>query len=150
MSQANLPSLLRPKRTQVVRAFGHWCEKNGYNVIPWWKQEPVAIDSSRPQRMVAPDGSKVVLAHMSSLGEKPVVEVLWSCGLRHSECVALTVADVNLVLTVMLTSLPYMETSPSRHIAGAGRDRNAQWHRIQFWRDGFRFTESPFSGEVGS
>ena len=87
---------VRRKRAQAVRAFGHWCEKNEYDLFQWWKQVPLATEKSKPQQTVTPDEYKLALTRMSSLRDRAVIEVLWSCGLRRSELAALTVADVNL------------------------------------------------------
>jgi integrase len=74
----------RRKRAQAVRAFGAWAQTNEYEVFAWWQRVPLVKETRRPQETAA-----------STLRDKALVEVLWSCGLRRSEIARLDIADVN-------------------------------------------------------
>ena len=87
---------VRRKRGQSVRAFGAWADTNGYEVFSWWKQVHLAREAEHPQNTVTETDYLETLQKVSSLRDRAVVEVLWSCGLRRSEIARLQVDDVNL------------------------------------------------------
>jgi integrase len=85
----------RRKRGQAVRAFGKWAEECEYEVFGWWKKVPLAKETQRPQQTVTETDYKKALAAASTLRDKALIEVLWSCGLRRSEIERLDVEDIN-------------------------------------------------------
>lgn len=86
----------RRKRGQAVRAFGKWAQECEYEIFGWWKQVPLAREPQRPQQTATEVDYKKALAAASTLRDKALIEVLWSCGLRRSEIARLQVDDVNL------------------------------------------------------
>ena len=86
---------LRRKRGQAVRAFGTWAEHNNYELFTWWKLVPLAKERQRPQTTTTELDYKKAICAASTLRDKAMVEVLWSCGLRRSEIARLDIADVN-------------------------------------------------------
>jgi site-specific recombinase XerD len=93
---ASTPSVsFRRKRGQAVRAFGTWAEHNNYELFTWWKMVPLAKERQRPQTTATELDYKKAVCAASTLRDKALVEVLWSCGLRRSEIARLDIADVN-------------------------------------------------------
>ena len=86
---------VRRKRGQSVRAFGAWASTNGYEVFSWWKQVHLARETEHPQDTVTESDYLEALKKISTLRDRAVVEVLWSCGLRRSELTKLNAEDVN-------------------------------------------------------
>ncbi len=95
LTQVQTP-VARRKRGQAVRAFGKWAQDCEYEVFGWWKQVPLAREPQRPQQTVTEADYKKALTAASTLRDKALIEVLWSCGLRRSELASLLVEDVNL------------------------------------------------------
>jgi integrase len=85
----------RRKRAQAVRAFGVWAQSNEYEVFDWWQRVPLVKETRRPQETVTEYEYKKAVVAASTLRDKALVEVLWSCGLRRSEIARLDIADVN-------------------------------------------------------
>jgi integrase len=85
----------RRKRGQAVRAFGKWSNTNDYDIFTWWKMVPLAKETMRPQETTSEIDYKNALCAASTLRDKALIEVLWSCGLRRSEIARLEVSDVN-------------------------------------------------------
>ena len=85
----------RRKRAQAVRALGAWAQANGYQVFDWWQRVPLVKETKRPQETTSEQDYKKAVAAASSLRDKALVEVLWSCGLRRSEIARLDISDVN-------------------------------------------------------
>ena len=93
---ASTPSVsFRRKRGQAVRAFGTWAEQNNYELFTWWKLVPLTKERQRPQTTTTELDYKKAVCAASTLRDKALVEVLWSCGLRRSEIARLDIADVN-------------------------------------------------------
>ena len=93
---ASTPSVsFRRKRGQSVRAFGTWAEHNNYELFTWWKMVPLAKERQRPQTTATEFDYKKAVCAASTLRDKALVEVLWSCGLRRSEISRLEISDVN-------------------------------------------------------
>lgn len=93
---ANTPSVsFRRKRGQAVRAFGTWAEQNNYELFTWWRMVPLAKERQRPQTTATELDYKKAVCAASTLRDKALVEVLWSCGLRRSEIARLDISDVN-------------------------------------------------------
>jgi integrase len=93
---ASTPSVsFRRKRGQAVRAFGIWAEHNNYELFTWWKLVPLAKEHQRPQTTATELDYKKAICAASTLRDKALVEVLWSCGLRRSEIARLDISDVN-------------------------------------------------------
>ena len=86
---------VRRKRGQSVRAFGFWASTNGYEVFSWWKQVHLARETEHPQDTVTESDYLEALKKVSTLRDRAVIEVLWSCGLRRSELTKLNAEDVN-------------------------------------------------------
>ena len=86
---------VRRKRAQSVRAFGAWADSNGYEIFSWWKQVYLARESEHPQVTATALDYVNTLKKVSTLRDRAVVEVLWSCGLRRSELTKLNAEDVN-------------------------------------------------------
>jgi integrase len=86
---------MRRKRSQAIRAFGAWAEKNEIEGFNWWKLVPVEKEINRPQATATQLDYKQAVSAASALRDKALVEVLWSCGLRRSEIARLDIADVN-------------------------------------------------------
>jgi integrase/recombinase XerD len=95
LTQVQTP-VARRKRGQAVRAFGKWAEECQYDVFGWWKRVPLAKETQRPQETVTEADYKRALTAATTLRDKALIEVLWSCGLRRSELARLNVQDVNL------------------------------------------------------
>jgi integrase len=120
---ASTPSVsFRRKRGQAVRAFGAWAEHNNYDLFTWWKLVPLAKERQRPQTTTTELDYKKAVCAASTLRDKALVEVLWSCGLRRSEIARLEIEDVNfsegfLVVRTSKTGKPrIVPLSPSaRH-----------------------------------
>ena len=85
----------RRKRAQAVRAFGVWAQSNEYEVFDWWERVPLVKETRRPQETATEHDYKKAVVAASTLRDKALVEVLWSCGLRRSEIARLDIADVN-------------------------------------------------------
>jgi integrase len=85
----------RRKRGQAVRAFGKWSNTNDYDIFTWWKMVPLAKETMRPQETTSETDYKNALCTASTLRDRALIEVLWSCGLRRSEIARLEVSDVN-------------------------------------------------------
>ena len=85
----------RRKRAQAVRAFGVWAKSNEYEVFDWWQRVPLVKETRRPQETVTEHDYKKAVVAASTLRDKALVEVLWSCGLRRSEIARLEITDVN-------------------------------------------------------
>jgi integrase/recombinase XerD len=85
----------RRKRAQAVRAFGVWAQTNEYEVFDWWQRVPLVKETRRPQETVTENDYKKAVVAASTLRDKALVEVLWSCGLRRSEIARLDIGDVN-------------------------------------------------------
>ena len=93
---ASTPSVsIRRKRGQAVRAFGTWAEQNNYELFTWWNSVPLAKERQRPQTTATELDYKKAVCAASTLRDKALVEVLWSCGLRRSEIARLEITDVN-------------------------------------------------------
>jgi integrase/recombinase XerD len=112
----------RRKRGQAVRAFGKWSDTNDYDIFTWWKSVPLAKETMRPQETTSEADYKKALCAASTLRDKALIEVLWSCGLRRSEIARLEVSDVNfsegfLVILTSKTGKPRIAplSPPSRH-----------------------------------
>ncbi len=86
----------RRKRGQAVRAFGKWANTNEYDVFTFWRQVPLAKETMRPQETTTEQDYVKAVCSTSTLRDKALVEVLWSCGLRRSELTKLNAEDVNL------------------------------------------------------
>ena len=86
---------MRRKRSQAIRAFGAWAEKNEIEGFNWWKLVPVEKEINRPQATSTPLDYKQAVIAATTLRDKALIEVLWSCGLRRSEIARLEVSDVN-------------------------------------------------------
>ncbi len=86
---------MRRKRSQAIRAFGAWAEKNEIEGFNWWKLVPVEKEINRPQATATQLDYKQAVSAASALRDKALIEVLWSCGLRRSEIARLEVSDVN-------------------------------------------------------
>ena len=86
---------VRRKRGQSVRAFGAWASTNGYEVFSWWKQVHLARETEHPQNTAVESDYLAALKKVSTLRDRALVEVLWSCGLRRSELTKLNAEDVN-------------------------------------------------------
>jgi integrase len=86
---------MRRKRSQAIRAFGAWAEKNEIEGFNWWRLIPVEKEVNRPQKTATQIDFKHAVSAASTLRDKALVEVLWSCGLRRSEIARLDIADVN-------------------------------------------------------
>jgi integrase len=85
----------RRKRGQAVRAIGAWAENNNYELFTWWKLVPLAKETQRPQTTATELDYRKAVRAASTLRDKALVEVLWSCGLRRSEIARLEITDVN-------------------------------------------------------
>ena len=85
----------RRKRGQAVRAVGKWSGTNDYDIFTWWKSVPLAKEIMRPQETTNEVDYRKALCTASTLRDKALIEVLWSCGLRRSEITRLQFADVN-------------------------------------------------------
>ena len=85
----------RRKRGQADRAFGKWSNTNDYDIFTWWKMVPLAKETMRPQETTSETDYKNALCTASTLRDRALIEVLWSCGLRRSEIARLEVSDVN-------------------------------------------------------
>ena len=83
------------KRSQALRAFGKWCEKVGYDVLPWWRQVPVLTDAVTPQPTASEEDYKSALAVLHSKRDRAIVSLLWGSGLRRSELTQLHAEDIN-------------------------------------------------------
>ena len=86
---------MRRKRSQAIRAFGAWAEKNEIEGLNWWKLVPVEKEINRPQATATQLDYRQAVSAASALRDKALIEVLWSCGLRRSEIARLEVSDVN-------------------------------------------------------
>ena len=87
----------RRKRGQAVRAVGKWANTNGYEIFPWWRNVPLAKEVVVPQETATESDYRQARKAATSLRDKALIEVLWSCGLRRSEIARLTIADTNLL-----------------------------------------------------
>jgi integrase len=112
----------RRKRGQAVRAFGKWSNTNDYDIFTWWKMVPLAKETMRPQETTSETDYKNALCAASTLRDKALIEVLWSCGLRRSEIARLEVSDVKfsegfLVIHTSKTGKPRIAplSPPARH-----------------------------------
>ena len=85
----------RRKRGQAVRAFGKWSNTNDYDIFTWWKSVPLTKETMRPQETTSEADYRKALCTASTLRDKALIEVLWSCGLRRSEIARLEISDVN-------------------------------------------------------
>ena len=85
----------RRKRGQAVRAFGKWSDANDYDIFTWWKSVPLTKETMRPQETTSEADYRKALCTASTLRDKALIEVLWSCGLRRSEIARLEISDVN-------------------------------------------------------
>ena len=85
----------RRKRGQAVRALGKWSSTNDYGVFEFWRQVPLAKETMHPQETATEHDYKKAVNAASTLRDKALIEVLWSCGLRRSEIARLDIADVN-------------------------------------------------------
>jgi len=85
----------RRKRGQAVRAFGKWSDTNDYDIFTWWKSVPLAKETMRPQTTATDFDYKKAVCAATTMRDKALIEVLWSCGLRRSEIARLEVSDVN-------------------------------------------------------
>ena len=85
----------RRKRGQAVRALGKWSSTNDYGVFTFWRQVPLAKETMRPQETATEQDYVTAVCSASTLRDKALIEVLWSCGLRRSELTKLTAEDVN-------------------------------------------------------
>ncbi len=83
------------RRGQAVRAFGKWSQSNSYEIFTWWRQVPLSKEKQQPQATVVQAEYVEALAVTTSLRDRAVIEVLWSCGLRRSELTKLNAEDVN-------------------------------------------------------
>lgn len=86
---------VRRKRAQAVRAFGAWAKQNGYELFTWSQQVQLAKEAEKPQHTTVETEYFDALKKVSSLRDRAVIEVLWSCGLRRSELTKLNAEDVN-------------------------------------------------------
>jgi integrase len=112
----------RRKRGQAVRAFGKWSDTNDYDIFTWWKMVPLAKETMRPQITVTDFDYKKAVCAATTMRDKALIEVLWSCGLRRSEIARLEVSDVNfsegfLVIHTSKTGKPRIAplSPPARH-----------------------------------
>jgi integrase len=112
----------RRKRGQAVRAFGKWSDTNDYDIFTWWKMVPLAKETMRPQTTVTDFDYKKAVCAATTMRDKALIEVLWSCGLRRSEIARLEVSDVNfsegfLVIHTSKTGKPRIAplSPPARH-----------------------------------
>jgi integrase len=143
---ASTPSVsFRRKRGQAVRAFGTWAEHNNYDLFTWWKLVPLAKESQRPQTTATELDYKKAVCAASSLRDKALVEVLWSCGLRRSEIARLDIADVNfsegfLIIRTSKTGKPRIAPlSPSaRHALRKYLGRRSQGSLFQMTTNAIR------------
>jgi len=85
----------RRKRGQAVRAFGKWASDNDYGVFTFWRQVPLARETMRPQETATERDYVKAVCSASTLRDKALIEVLWSCGLRRSELTKLDAEDMN-------------------------------------------------------
>ena len=85
----------RRKRGQAVRALGKWSSTNDYGVFTFWRQVPLAKETMNPQETATEQDYRNALCAATTLRDKALIEVLWSCGLRRSEIARLEVSDVN-------------------------------------------------------
>ena len=85
----------RRKRGQAVRALGKWSSTNDYGAFTFWRQVPLAKETMHPQETATEHDYKKAVNAATSLRDKALIEVLWSCGLRRSEIARLEVSDVN-------------------------------------------------------
>ncbi len=85
----------RRKRGQAVRALGKWSDTNDYDIFTWWKMVPLAKETMRPQETTSEIDYKNALSAATTMRDKALIEVLWSCGLRRSEIARLEVSDIN-------------------------------------------------------
>jgi integrase/recombinase XerD len=85
----------RRKPGQAVRALGKWASRNDYGIFDFWRQVPLAKEIMRPQETAIEHDYKQAVNAASTLRDKALIEVLWSCGLRRSEIARLDVSDVN-------------------------------------------------------
>jgi integrase len=85
----------RRKRGQAVRAFGKWSDTNDYDIFTWWKSVPLAKETMRPQTTATDFDYKKAVCVATTVRDRALIEVLWSCGLRRSEIARLEVSDVN-------------------------------------------------------
>jgi integrase len=93
---ASTPSAsVRRKRAQAIRAFGTWCETNGYETFTWWRQIPLAQDIAQPQATATEQDYRRAMKILTSDRDKLVIELLWTTGLRRSELTSLLVEDVS-------------------------------------------------------
>lgn len=95
LAQVQTP-VARRKRGQAVRAFGRWAKECQYEVFGWWERVPLTKETQRPQETVTEADYKKALTAATTLRDKALIEVLWSCGLRRSEIAKLCVQDLNL------------------------------------------------------
>ena len=86
----------RRKRGQAVRAFGTWAEHNNYELFTWWKLVPLTKETMRPQETTSEADYRKALCTASTLRDKALIEVLWSCGLRRSEIARLDIARLDI------------------------------------------------------
>ena len=112
----------RRKRGQAIRAFGKWSDTNDYAIFTWWKSVPLAKEAMRPQETASEADYRKALSTASTLRDKALIEVLWSCGLRRSEIARLEIADVNfsegfLIIHTSKTGKPRIAplSPPARH-----------------------------------
>jgi integrase/recombinase XerD len=112
----------RRKRGQAVRALGKWASTNEYGVFAFWRQVPLAKETMHPQETATEHDYKKAVNVASTLRDKALIEVLWSCGLRRSEIARLEVSDVNfsegfLVIHTSKTGKPRIAplSPPARH-----------------------------------
>jgi integrase/recombinase XerD len=85
----------RRKRGQAVRALGKWSSTNDYGIFDFWRQVPLAKETLHPQETATEHDYKPAVNAASTLRDKALIEVLWSCGLRRSEIARLEASDVN-------------------------------------------------------
>jgi integrase/recombinase XerD len=72
-----------------------WAQSNEYGVFDWWQRVPLVKETMRPQETATEQDFMKAVVAASTLRDKALVEVLWSCGLRRSEIARLDIADAN-------------------------------------------------------
>ncbi len=140
LTQVQTP-VARRKRGQAVRAFGKWAEECQYDVFGWWKRVPLAKETQRPQETATEADYKKALTAATTLRDKALIEVLWSCGLRRSELATLLVEDVNLADGLLVVRKS--KTGKPRIVPLGLAARNAVRRQIGVRKSGLVFGVTP-------
>jgi len=83
-------------RARAVRAFGKWAAANEVTGWSWWRQVPMASVAPVPQETVQARDFEALYRRLEKHGDRLLVELLWSTGLRVSELARLNWPEVNL------------------------------------------------------